>query len=84
VVGLLLVCSGFSIFLLALPLGPRQEMGYASPLIICMIVVGLMLIALFIVWERFFAVKTLFPFRLMMDRSVVAACLLGCTSWISW
>jgi hypothetical protein len=49
-----------------------------------MIVFGLLLIALFVIWERFFARKTFFPFRLMTDRSVVAACFLGCNSWLAF
>ncbi|CAO2658528.1 Nn.00g062510.m01.CDS01 [Neocucurbitaria sp. VM-36] len=84
VIGLLLVCGGFSIFLLPFSLAAYQSKGWASPLVICMIVFGFLLIVLFAVWEKFFAPKTFFPFHLMKDRSVVAACLLGCNSWIAF
>jgi hydrogenase-4 membrane subunit HyfE len=49
-----------------------------------MLVFGLVLIAIFVVWERFFALKTFFPFYLMKNRSVVAACLLGANSWMAF
>lgn len=53
-------------------------------MIICMIVFGLALLALFAAWERFWAPKTFFPFHLLTDRSVVAACFLGANSWIAF
>jgi hydrogenase-4 membrane subunit HyfE len=84
VIGLVLVCAGFSLFLLPWALQDYQKKGYASPLFICMVTLGLVLIALFIIWERLFATKTFFPFRLMRDRSVIAACFLGCNSWIAF
>ncbi|KAF2000345.1 MFS general substrate transporter [Amniculicola lignicola CBS 123094] len=84
VIGLLLVCGGFSIFLLPFSLSAYQKDGWHSSLVICMIVFGLVLIGLFIVWEKFFAPKTFFPFYLMKDRTVVAACFLGCNLWISF
>jgi hypothetical protein len=84
VIGLLLLCTGFSLILLPWSLEAYQKKRYASPLFICMIIFGLVLVALFAIWERFFATKTFFPFRLMTDRSVVAACFLGCNSWISF
>ncbi|KAI1510543.1 Siderophore iron transporter mirb [Pyrenophora tritici-repentis] len=77
VIGILLICSGFSLVLLCWPLVKYQANGFASALFLCMLIVGLFFIGLFVVWERFFAPKTFFPFHLMKNRSVVAACLLG-------
>ncbi|KAH6639773.1 major facilitator superfamily domain-containing protein [Boeremia exigua] len=84
VIGLLLICGGFSIFLLPFSLAAYQADGWRSPTIICMIVFGLVLLALFAAWERFWAPKTFFPFHLLTDRSVIAACLLGANSWIAF
>jgi hypothetical protein len=84
VVGLLLVAGGFSLLLLPWPLAFYQKKGFASPMVLCMIVFGLLLIAAFVVWERFFAIKTFFPYYLMKNRSVIAACLLGGNSWIAF
>ncbi|KAF2625465.1 MFS general substrate transporter [Macroventuria anomochaeta] len=84
VIGLLLICGGFSIFLLPFSLAAYQGEGWRAPMIICMIVFGLILLGLFAAWERFWAPKTFFPFHLLTDRSVVAACFLGANSWIAF
>ncbi|KAJ4298920.1 hypothetical protein N0V90_004163 [Kalmusia sp. IMI 367209] len=84
VVGLILICGGFSIFLLPFSLAAYQKDGWKSTMIICMIVFGLVLLGLFAAWEKFWAPKTFFPFHLMMDRSVVGACMLGCNTWIAF
>ncbi|KAF2107125.1 major facilitator superfamily domain-containing protein [Lophiotrema nucula] len=84
VIGLLLICSGVSTFLLPFSLEAYQRDGWRSSLVINMIVFGLILLALFAIWERFWAPKTFFPFYLMTDRSVVAACFLGCNTWITF
>ncbi|EUC46935.1 hypothetical protein COCMIDRAFT_91631 [Bipolaris oryzae ATCC 44560] len=84
VAGLILVCGGFSLLLLPFPLAAYQKDRFASPMVICMIVFGTLLIALFVVWERFYATKSFFPFYLMKNRSVIAACLLGGNSWIAF
>lgn len=84
VIGLLLVCGGFSIFLLPFSLAAYQGEGWRAPMIICMIVFGIVILMLFAAWERFWAPKTFFPFHLLTDRSVVAACFLGCNSWIAF
>ena len=83
-VGLVLICGGFSIFLLPFSLVNYQSEGWKSPMVICMIVFGLFLLAVFAAWERFWAPKTFFPYDLMKNKSVVAACLLGCNSWIAF
>ncbi|EOA92288.1 uncharacterized protein SETTUDRAFT_84837 [Exserohilum turcica Et28A] len=84
VVGLFLVCGGFSLLLLPFPLAAYQTDRFASPMVICMIVFGAILLGLFVVWERFYARKSFFPFYLMKNRSVIAACLLGGNSWIAF
>ncbi|UPX16878.1 uncharacterized protein EKO05_0007261 [Ascochyta rabiei] len=84
VIGILLICGGFSIFLLPFSLAAYQGEGWRAPMIICMVVFGMLLLVLFGVWERFWAPKTFFPFHLLTDRSVVAACFLGANSWIAF
>jgi hypothetical protein len=49
-----------------------------------MVIFGILLLVIFVVWERFFAPKTFFPFHLTIDRSVIAACLMGANSWIAF
>ncbi|KAL1797182.1 hypothetical protein ACET3X_003788 [Alternaria dauci] len=83
-VGLLLIISGFTLLLLPWPLAVYQHNSFASPMVICMIVFGLLLIVAFVIWERFYAAKTFFPYYLMKDRTVVASCLLGANAWIAF
>jgi len=84
VLGLLLICAGFSVFLLPFSIVAYQKDGWHSPMIIGMIIFGLILLVLFATWERFWAPKAFFPFHLLRNRSVVAACFLGCNGWISF
>ena len=53
-------------------------------MIVCMLAFGVVALVLFAVWEKFLAPKTFFPFYLMKNRSVVAACFLGCNTWITF
>ncbi|KAF2035664.1 MFS general substrate transporter [Setomelanomma holmii] len=84
IVGLLLLCCGFSLLLLPFGLSAYQKDGWASPRMIFMIVFGFLLLVTVILWERLWAPKPFFPFFLMKDRSVVAACFLGCNTWIAF
>jgi glucan phosphoethanolaminetransferase (alkaline phosphatase superfamily) len=84
VVGLLLITCGFTLLLLPWPLAIYQKHVFRSPMFICMNIFGLLLIVAFVVWERYFATKTFFPYYLMKNRSVIAACLLGGNSWIAF
>jgi hypothetical protein len=84
VVGLVLVAGGFSLLLLPWPLASYQKDGFGSPLFLCMTTFGISLLILFVVWERFYAGHALFPYYLMKDRSIIAACLLGGNSWIAF
>ncbi|KAG9186323.1 hypothetical protein G6011_02879 [Alternaria panax] len=82
--GILLVTGGFSLLLLPWPLAFYQRGGFASPMVICMIIFGLLLVAAFVVWERFYATKTFFPYYLCKDRTVIASCLLGANAWMAF
>jgi hypothetical protein len=41
-----------------------------------MIVLGVVLIAAFVVWEKFFAPVPYFPFHLLSNRTVLGGCLI--------
>lgn len=83
-VGLLLLSAGVALFLLPFNLYTMQAKGWDSPLIISMLVVGPSLIIGFVVWEKFCAPVTMFPYALLMDRTVLGACLLSATLFISY
>ena len=83
-VGLLLLSAGVALFLLPFNLYTLQAKGWQSPLIICFLVFGIVLIILFAIWERFFAPVTFIPYSLLLDRTVFGACILSATLFISY
>lgn len=83
-VGLILLCGGLSLFLIPFSLSSYQRDGWKSPLFISMVVFGLLLLIFFAVYEKFFCKKMFFPTELIKDRSVLGACFLGFTAWISF
>ncbi|MCJ1283550.1 hypothetical protein MMC26_002880 [Xylographa opegraphella] len=83
-VGLLLLSAGLALFLLPFNIYTMQEQGWRAPLIICLLVFGIMLIIMFILWERFFAPVTFIPYTLLLDRTVLGACVLSATLFISY
>ncbi|KAK5625724.1 hypothetical protein RRF57_001440 [Xylaria bambusicola] len=48
--------------------------GWRTPYIIAMFIVGGVLLAAFVVWERFFAPVQYFPFKYLKDRTILTAC----------
>ena len=87
VIGLLCISAGFAFFLLPFSLYTQQAKGWGSPLIICFLVFGIILIAAFIIWERYFARKSLTPWAILRDRTVLGACITGFalfTSYSCW
>ncbi|KAL9601176.1 MAG: hypothetical protein Q9219_002676 [cf. Caloplaca sp. 3 TL-2023] len=83
-VGLILLSAGVALFLLPFNLYTLQAKGWGSALTICMLVFGIVLIILFAVWERFLAPITFVPYSLLLDRTVLGACLLSATLFISY
>ena len=83
-VGLLLLTAGLALFLLPFNLYTLQPLGWRSPLIICLLVFGIVLIVGFVLWERFFAPVTFIPFSLLLDRNMAGACVLGAVLFISY
>ncbi|KAL8881552.1 MAG: hypothetical protein Q9198_001263 [Flavoplaca austrocitrina] len=83
-VGLLLLSGGVAMFLLPFNLYTLQARGWQSPLIICLLVFGICLIILFAVWERFLAPVTFIPYALLLDRTVLGACILSAVLFLSY
>jgi MFS family permease len=75
--GLLLVIAGLALFLLPFNIYSYQPDGFASPMIICMIVFGVLFLIGFACWERFGATVTFIPFHLLKDRTVMGANLMA-------
>lgn len=83
-VGLILLSGGVALFLLPFNLYTLQARGWRSPVIICLLVFGVVLMILFAVWERFLAPITFIPYSLLLDRTVFGACILSATLFISF
>ncbi|KUJ15350.1 MFS general substrate transporter [Mollisia scopiformis] len=81
--GLFLISAGVAFFLLPFNLYYQQAKGWRSALIISFLVVGILLLIAFVVWEAFFASISFFPFALLRDRTVLGAGILSFTLFIS-
>lgn len=69
--GLIIITTGLALFLLAFNLYSYQKDQWRSPMIIAFIVVGAVLIAAFVLYERFLAARTFIPWRLLKNRTVI-------------
>ncbi|KAK5996835.1 MFS siderochrome iron transporter 1 [Cladobotryum mycophilum] len=68
--GVLILASGMALFLLPFSIYSYQAEQWRSPMIICMIIFGGLLIICFIIWEQFFAPVKFIPVKLLSDRTV--------------
>ncbi|KND92515.1 Siderophore iron transporter mirB [Tolypocladium ophioglossoides CBS 100239] len=84
IVGVLLISAGLALFLMPFNIYSRQELGWASPLIIGLLVSCLLLMALCTVWERHYAPVQFIPYALLMDRTVFGACTLAAVTFVSF
>lgn len=82
--GLILLSAGVALFLLPFNLYTSQAKEWRSSLIICLLVFGILLMVLFAIWERFVAPVTFIPYSLLLDRTVLGACILSATLFFSF
>lgn len=83
-VGVFLLSGGLALFLLPFNIYSYQALGWRSPMIICMIVFGLVLLAGFGLYEKSLSPKCFLPFHLLVDRTVVGACCLAAILFVSY
>ncbi|KAK5065001.1 hypothetical protein LTR84_000836 [Exophiala bonariae] len=76
VVGMFLTVVGWSLLLLPFNLVYTAPKGWETGYIIAMIVLGVLCLAAFFVWEKYFATVAYLPFRFLKDRTIIGACLL--------
>jgi MFS family permease len=81
--GLLLLSAGVAFFLLPFNLYTQQAKGWDSALVISFLIIGVVLLIGFGLWERLFAKQSLVPWAFMKDRTVVGACLASFTLFFS-
>ncbi|KAL1953298.1 hypothetical protein VTO42DRAFT_3028 [Malbranchea cinnamomea] len=82
--GLVLISAGLALFLLSFSLYSYQEQGWKSPLIICFIIFGGLLLIAFALYEKYVAPVTFIPYELLMDRTVLGACVLSAVLFVSF
>lgn len=83
-IGLILLTAGLAMFLLPFNLYTLQPQGWRSPLIICLLVFGMVLMVAFVLWERFLAPVKFIPYSLLLDRNMLGGCILGTVLFISY
>ncbi|CAE6334929.1 unnamed protein product [Rhizoctonia solani] len=71
--GLVLIGFIFGLILFPISLAKTVRGGWSNPSIIAMIVVGVVLIPVFIVYERFFAPVAIMPKRIITNRAFLVA-----------
>ncbi|RYC78054.1 hypothetical protein BFJ63_vAg19072 [Fusarium oxysporum f. sp. narcissi] len=76
VIGLFLTSAGWALLLLPFSIAATAPNGWATGYIIALPVLGVVLIASFVVWEKFFTPVPYFPFHLLADRTILGACLI--------
>ena len=72
-IGALLITAGFTLILLPFSLVNSSGNDWKNAKIIVMIVIGVVALAGFGIWERFFARVQFFPFAFLKDRTVLGA-----------
>lgn len=76
--GAILLIAGLSLLLVPLSLtGSGNSDLWVRGSFIAMLVVGVVLLVIFGIWDAWFAKKPFVPYRMINNRTVVAACLLG-------
>ncbi|CAK7269655.1 hypothetical protein SEPCBS57363_003714 [Sporothrix epigloea] len=84
VVGMLLCIAGLALFLLPFSIYSYQALKWRSPLILSFLVLGIVFLGLFVTYERYWAPKTLIPYSLMTDRTVLGSCVSSGAIFVSF
>ena len=77
IIGILLLCSGFSLVLIPLNVASDLTLGWHSPVILACMAGGGLCCLLLILWEMFGATYPVIPLRLMKNITVAAGCACG-------
>ncbi|KAI1182311.1 siderophore iron transporter mirB [Nemania serpens] len=84
IICLILLSAGFTLFLLPFSIFSYQKYGWRDPLTISFIVVGVVLLAASVVWEKYFAPVKYMPWQLLKDRTVIGACILAAVLFVEY
>ncbi|OAP60323.1 MFS transporter, SIT family, siderophore-iron:H+ symporter [Fonsecaea erecta] len=84
VIGLLILATGLALFLLAFNIYSYQPDTWRSPLIICFLIFGGLLVIAFAVWEAKFAPITFVPWELLKNRTVIFTYTMAASLYTAW
>ncbi|KAH8594980.1 siderophore iron transporter-like protein mirB [Bisporella sp. PMI_857] len=84
VIGLLLIATGLALFLLAFNLYPNQPGTWKSPLVICFLIFGGLLVIAFAFWEKYGATVTFLPWPLLKNRTVAFTYTMVASLYMAW
>lgn len=76
--GFLLIIGGTICFLYGLETGSSGLLPWNSPTVILLIIFGVIIMALFMIWEAKFATNPLIPVRIFQKRSLLASFTVAC------
>ncbi|KAK0712758.1 major facilitator superfamily domain-containing protein [Lasiosphaeria miniovina] len=82
--GMLLIAGGLALFLLSFNIYTYQTLLWKAPLIICFLIFGGLLMIAFVFYEKYVAPVTFIPYELLMDRTVLSACILSAALFVSF
>ncbi|OMP86129.1 Siderophore iron transporter mirB [Diplodia seriata] len=83
-IGQLLLIFGLCLLLIPLTLAGSAVNRWGTGYIIAMLVLGIVLIIGFVLYERFLAPVTFMPYKYLKDRTVLGACILCGTLFLSF
>lgn len=82
--GLVLLTGGLVFFLLPFSLYSDQNGRWNSPLVSAFLIIGVLTLVGFALYERFIAPKNFIPYELLLDRTVLGACVVSGVFFISF
>jgi hypothetical protein len=81
---MILISAGFVLFLLPFNLAGSAADSWRTASIIVMLVIGVLCLIAFALYERFLAPKSFIPFEYLLNRTILGACILAATLDISF
>ncbi|RGP69182.1 siderophore iron transporter mirb [Fusarium longipes] len=83
IIGILLLCACISFLLLPYSLVAYAPSGWTTPYIIAFVVLGVVLIPIFYVWEAKVAPVQFLPFKYLKNKTIIGSCLLNAVMFLS-
>ncbi|KAJ4371839.1 hypothetical protein N0V86_008393 [Didymella sp. IMI 355093] len=84
VVGILILALGLALFLLSFNLYAYQKDQWKSPMIICFVIIGAVLVGCFALYEKYLAPVTFIPWHLLKNRTVIFTYTMAASIYIAW